>query len=65
MRAFFEVINTDKIEMQLTMTMVLKEWKELRNQLINEWPSSDLSRDIADLVGQAEKHFYLKKEEKE
>ncbi len=51
--------------MRLTITMGLKSWKELRNQLINEWPSSDLSRDIANLVGQAEKHFYLEKEEKE
>lgn len=53
-----KVLYPDKIELQLIMSMTLRDWKELESQLKNEWPSSDLSRNICEMVRKADKHFY-------
>lgn len=58
MQTKIKVINPDSIQMELTITMDLKKWKELRAQLQQAWPSWDLGSAIADMISQAEKHFY-------
>ncbi len=55
-----KVLEPDTIKMELTMSMSLKDWKALREQLVREWPSSSLSLEITDMVSQAEKWFYPK-----
>ena len=52
------VENPDDIDMKLTVTMSLGQWKKLRNQLKHEWPSSDIGSKIIDMIYQANKHFY-------
>ena len=44
------IINQDKIDISLNMTMNLKEWKGFANQLANKWPASDLLRVINELI---------------
>ena len=55
-----EVINPDVIEMKLSITMRIKEWRLLKEQLSNKWPSYDLSGEISDIIRQAESTFYPK-----
>jgi len=55
----FKASNPDAISMTLEITMSLKDWKALRQQLeVNEHPSWALAGQIRDLVTHAEKHFY-------
>lgn len=58
MRSTFSIQDPDKIVATMTLTMPLKEWKQLKEQLSRDWPSYDFSRQISDLVGLAEKQFY-------
>lgn len=58
MRGSFKLSDPDKITSTLTLTMTLKEWKELRTQLTAAWPAGELSRVIGALVAASEKHFY-------
>ena len=63
MRADFTVINPEKIEMELTITMSLGQWIKLQDELPDEWPACDLNSKIDDMIRQAEAHFYPKQEE--
>lgn len=63
MRAKFQTESPDEISMTLTMTMPLGQWKKLRSQLAQDWPSWDVGRQISDMVRQAEEKFYPTSEE--
>lgn len=63
MNAFMEIKNPDSIEVSLTLTMKLKDWKELREQLPEKWPAWDIGSAITDMVRQAEVRFYPKGQE--
>lgn len=63
MRTDFKVTNPDEIEMELTICMSLKDWKELKEQLSKAWPSWDLGKQIRDMICQANCHFYPKDKE--
>ena len=54
----FQINDPDKINFTLTMTMSLKDWKELSEQLSNKWPSAKLSNEISDMTIQALKVFW-------
>lgn len=58
MYARFQVTEPDKIEVTMVLTMTVKQWKDLRDTLKDEWPAADLSMKISDLVNQVDKHFY-------
>ncbi len=58
MKTALRVTNPDDIVMELTVSMSLKHWKELQQQLPAGWPAWELSRTINDMVGQANKQFY-------
>jgi len=58
MRVKFMIENPDSIEATIKITMTVKEWTELRDQLENNWPTSGLSRTITDVMIQARKVFY-------
>ena len=58
------VVNQDKIDISLKMTMNLKEWKSLAKQLADTWPSSDLSRAINELVWEIDREYRAKEETK-
>jgi hypothetical protein len=60
MKAKIKAQKPDEIEMELTLTMRLKDWKELRSQVQQAWPSWEVGSAISDLINQAEKHFYPK-----
>jgi len=53
-----KVVNANTIELQLTVTMPLSQWRELKSQMGDKWPSWDFARAIGDMIRQAEKHFY-------
>ena len=54
----FMMENPDSIEATMKITMTLKDWSDLRDQLQSKWPSSWLSNGITDLLGQSRKVFY-------
>ena len=62
MQTTYKVKDPDKIEFTLTITMSLKDWKELQSQLATNWPSSMLSRDISDVTAKAQKVFYAEED---
>lgn len=62
MRSTFKLDNPDDMQATMTLTMSVKEWRQLRKQLSDSWPSWDFSRQIGDLIGAAEAHFYAKEE---
>lgn len=53
----FKATNPDDIEMTLTVTMSLRDWKKLKKQLTGEYPSLKLVSEISSMIYQAEKHF--------
>ena len=54
--------NPQEIEATLKLTMSIKEWEDLRDQLENKWPSSRLSDYITDVITQARKVYYAEQE---
>lgn len=58
MQATFRIENPDKLEATMRICMTFKEWKELKEQLKDEFPSWKLSDAISDLIDQGERVFY-------
>ena len=58
MEARFMIENPDKVEATMKITMSIKDWTELRDQLAKAYPSWKLSSMITNLLGQARKVFY-------
>lgn len=68
MNASFKAINPEVLEMQMTISMPLKQWMELRKQIQGEssgaqWPTWKFIEQMDHMIRQAEKHFYPAKEE--
>jgi hypothetical protein len=56
--ANFKATKPDTIEMTMTLTMTLWEWKKLREDLrVANVPGSDLHGKISAMVSAAEAHF--------
>lgn len=58
MTTSMKVENPDSVTVTLSLTMTLKEWQELRDQLTNDWPSWRVSGDINNMLGQVRQTFY-------
>jgi hypothetical protein len=52
------VENPDALEATMKLTMTVKEWTELRDQLAEKWPASRLSQAITEVVAMARKVYY-------
>lgn len=50
----------DEIELSLTMTMPLKDWQELKGQLLSERPSYELGQAITEMIIEASSSFHMK-----
>ena len=57
MRARWNIENPDDMEATVKITMSVKEWKRLRDQLNNAWPSSRLGSAIDKVVTEANKTY--------
>ena len=58
MRAKFFLTNPMDREFTIQMTMPLKEWVALRDQLqVGKWPSSQMSGAINEVVSAGQKFF--------
>ena len=58
MRARFFIEAPDEIEATMKITMSVKEWTELRDQLAREWPSCRFGDAITSVLSQARKVYY-------
>ena len=58
MRATLRLTDPDDMDATMTLTMKLKHWKELRDQLADRWPAADLTSAISSIVTKAERHFW-------
>ena len=63
MKAHMKITDPDRIEVTLTVTMPLKTWKELREQLSKDHPSWEFGSKITDMVYQINEHFTPKEVE--
>lgn len=54
----FMIEAPDEVEATMKITMTVKEWTELRDQLKNEWPSWKLSLAINQVLTEARKVYY-------
>jgi hypothetical protein len=52
-----QVVNPDSVNLSLTITMSLGEWKQLRDQLARTYPSWRLAETIGETVTHVEQHF--------
>ncbi len=57
-KAKYRVENPDKIVMTAEISMTMNEWCELREQLENKWPATQLSSVISEMITDARKVFY-------
>jgi hypothetical protein len=55
MRAKSQIQNPDEVEVTLTLTTTLREWKRLDKQLPVDWPSMHLKQAISGLIINAER----------
>ena len=58
MKARFMLENPQDLEATMKITMTVKEWENLRDQLENKWPSSRLSQAITQVIIEARKVYY-------
>jgi hypothetical protein len=58
-RTTAKFLNTDSYELEIAITMELRHWKQLLEQLGESWPAWDLSRHIRDAVNKAEGLVYI------
>ena len=65
MKARMSLTEPREIEASLTITMKVKEWEQLRDQLNGSWPSWKLSAHITDLLSQVRRIVYPKSEDEE
>lgn len=57
MKTSLKVQNPDSIEMTLTVTMTLGDWKTLQRQLATPWPAWKLGEAINNMVHKANANF--------
>lgn len=58
MEAKFKADNPDEIEMTLTVTMSLRAWRKLYDQIESPgYPSNNLNKCIRNMIRKGEKHF--------
>lgn len=55
MKVTAQFIGTDDLELELTIRMPLKHWKELQATLTEKWPAWQFGRYIHDAVYRAER----------
>jgi hypothetical protein len=58
MRSRFMIENPDEVVCTMKLTMTVKQWTELRDQLSNAHPSWKLTSEINSLISQARNVFY-------
>jgi hypothetical protein len=58
MNATFSANKPEDIEFSLTLTMKLKDWLQLREQLSSDYPSWRVGSEISDMVMQAKTVFF-------
>ncbi|KKM15946.1 hypothetical protein LCGC14_1690850 [marine sediment metagenome] len=58
MKVWFMIENPDEIEATIKLTMTIKKWTELQDQLRDTYPSWELSSKISEVVNAARKVFY-------
>lgn len=56
-RGLLKLCNPDQAEASLTLTMTIREWKELRASLTNDYPAWRVGSMIGKLVAQASQAF--------
>lgn len=57
MKARFTIENPEEMQATIKITMSVKEWVDLCQQLDNKWPSSRLSAAISHVVYEANKTY--------
>ena len=58
MKSSFKLLNADKLECELKVTMTLEDWRLVKQELAKSHPSVVLARAIGDMIYQAEQVFY-------
>jgi|GEM_PF-5859864 len=58
MKARFMIEEPREIECTMKITMSMKEWENLRDQLDSKWPSSRLQSAIKQVLSEARKVYY-------
>lgn len=58
MRMHYIVENPEQITCTMKITMTVKEWEELRDELSNRWPASRLTSAITSVLTNARRLIY-------
>ncbi len=54
----FQLVNLDDVSATLSITMTMKQWKELQGELTRGYRSQQLDSEILKMFGHVYKHFY-------
>lgn len=57
MKAQFQLIDPEAMEASITLTMTLKQWREVMRQQPHQWPACRVAELIAGVIGQANQTF--------
>lgn len=57
MKAKFQLIDPEAMEASITITMTLKQWREVMRQQPQQWPACEVGRLIASVIGEANQTF--------
>ncbi len=60
MKARFNATNPEEINFSMNLTMSLKEWEQLRDQIHDKYPGFELASVISNMVVQANKSYWPK-----
>lgn len=65
MKGDFGLENVDTVQATMTITMSLKEWKELRATIGERWPGWKFASFITQIVNKAEKEYFEREDLKQ
>jgi len=51
MRGRVEVTNPDKVELTMTLTLPISQWRSIMRTMPETWPECDFANLIADAIG--------------
>lgn len=62
MKTTAKFINIDNLDVELTITMSVRDWRSLKGQLMDSHPSWKLSSQISEVISKLETIAYKREE---
>ena len=63
MRGKFALVDPEEMEASLTVTMKIKDWRDLMRQMPHPWPAAEFGSLLATMIGEAGQTFHANEQD--